>query len=116
LQRPGSVNAPKRFKPTQVCRQRTAQGPPVPDRVALDSQGRAIQVDSIADARARLLAQLIGGLRENQPLPEREQDNVGITFEVERSHDVILVEHHCLFADIKNAANLFHGPALREQL
>jgi hypothetical protein len=70
----------------------------------------------IADAKPRLLAQLIGGLSRNQPLPERKQDNIGVTFEVERPHDVILVEHHCLFADIKNAADFFHGASLREQL
>src|SRR5580704_151871 len=45
-----------------------------------------------------------------------EQNQPGITLEVESFHDVMFVEFHSLFAQVEHPRDFLHGPAFSKQL
>jgi hypothetical protein len=47
---------------------------------------------------------------------EGEQDQVRVTFQVEQLHDVVLVKHDRLLADLENIRDFFHGTTFGKQL
>ena len=47
---------------------------------------------------------------------EGEQDHVRVTLQVERMHDVVLVKHDSLLADLENIRDFFHGATFGKQL
>ena len=47
---------------------------------------------------------------------ESEQNQLRVIFQVERVHDVVLVEHDSFLADLENTGHLFHGTTFRQQL
>ena len=52
----------------------------------------------------------------DQAVLEGKQHQLGIALQIERLHDVVLVEFDRLWAQVQLIGDLLHGIALREQL
>jgi hypothetical protein len=69
-----------------------------------------------APCESSVQAGLRSELRGNEPLFEREENDLGIVLEAELVHDVILVKHDRLLAHLENSGDFFHRTPFGEQL
>jgi hypothetical protein len=56
------------------------------------------------------------GIDCDQAVLQRKQNQIRVAFQLERHHDMVLVELHGFFAQVENRRNFFHGPSRGKQL
>ena len=55
-------------------------------------------------------------INNDQPTLHPKQDQIGVALDIERIHDMVLVEFHGFFAQAEDRSDFFYWPTFSEQL